>query len=156
MTEDERNATFDDCFEHNDHLRANGHLVAEVPLQPPETALTLYWKTAKMCAPLCCARISTPPREARVGDPGPAAQGIIFLSPLYGTTSQALLSRFAGSLRPKRSSRALTLVSKVDAKILIHTGATATGLAPFCACRRTGLKLRPFPLRKLGSGFLML
>jgi hypothetical protein len=24
-----------------------------------------------------CARISTPPREARVGDPGPAAQGIV-------------------------------------------------------------------------------
>jgi len=41
MTEDERRATFDDCFEYNDHLRANGHLVAEVPLQPPETALTL-------------------------------------------------------------------------------------------------------------------
>ena len=47
MTEHERQATFDECFEYNDHLRANGHLVAEVPLQPPETALTLYWKTAK-------------------------------------------------------------------------------------------------------------
>jgi hypothetical protein len=44
MTEDERHATFDECFEYNDHLRANGHLVAEVPLQPPETALTLYWR----------------------------------------------------------------------------------------------------------------
>src|SRR5436190_2942094 len=44
MTESERHATFDECFEYNDHLRANGHLVAEVPLQPPETALTLYWK----------------------------------------------------------------------------------------------------------------
>jgi hypothetical protein len=44
MTEDERNATLDACFEYNDHLRANGHLVAEVPLQPPETALTLSWK----------------------------------------------------------------------------------------------------------------
>ena len=43
MTEDERHATFDECFAYNDHLRANGHLVAEVPLQPPETALTLYW-----------------------------------------------------------------------------------------------------------------
>ena len=30
MTEDERHATFDECFEYNDHLRANGHLVAEV------------------------------------------------------------------------------------------------------------------------------
>ena len=48
MTEDERNAVLDKCFEHNDHLRANGHLVAEVPLQPPETALTLYWKNGKV------------------------------------------------------------------------------------------------------------
>ena len=48
MTEDERLATFDECFEHNDHLRANGHLVTEVPLQPPETALTLYWKNGKV------------------------------------------------------------------------------------------------------------
>jgi hypothetical protein len=48
MTEDERQATFDECFEHNDHLRANGHLVAEVPLQPPETAVTLYWKNGKV------------------------------------------------------------------------------------------------------------
>jgi hypothetical protein len=31
-----------------DHLRANGHLVAEMPLQPSETALTLYWKNGKV------------------------------------------------------------------------------------------------------------
>jgi hypothetical protein len=48
MTEDERNAVFDECFEYNDHLRANGHLVAEVPLQPPETALTVYRKNGKV------------------------------------------------------------------------------------------------------------
>jgi hypothetical protein len=48
MTEDERNAVLDECFEHNDHLRANGHLVAEVPLQPPETAVTLYWRNGKV------------------------------------------------------------------------------------------------------------
>jgi hypothetical protein len=48
MTEDERNAVFDDCFEYNDHLRANGHLVAEDGLQPPETAVTLYWKDGKV------------------------------------------------------------------------------------------------------------
>ena len=48
MTEAERNATFDECFEYNDHMRANGHLVAEVPLQPPETALTLDWKNGKV------------------------------------------------------------------------------------------------------------
>ena len=48
MNESERSATFDECFEYNDHLRANGHLVAEVALQPPETALTLYWKNGKV------------------------------------------------------------------------------------------------------------
>ena len=48
MTEDERHATFDECFEYNDHLRANGHLVAEVSLHPPETAVTLYWKNGKV------------------------------------------------------------------------------------------------------------
>jgi hypothetical protein len=48
MTDDERNAILDECFEHNDHLRANGHLVGEIPLQPPETAMTLYWKNDKV------------------------------------------------------------------------------------------------------------
>jgi len=48
MTEEERHATLDECFEYNDHLRANGHLVAEAPLQPSETALTLYWKNGKV------------------------------------------------------------------------------------------------------------
>jgi hypothetical protein len=48
MTENERNAVFDECFEHNDHLRANGHLAGEIALQPPETAVTLYWKNGKV------------------------------------------------------------------------------------------------------------
>jgi hypothetical protein len=48
MTDHERHATFDECFEYNDHLRANGHLVTELALQPPETALTLYWKNGKV------------------------------------------------------------------------------------------------------------
>ena len=48
MTEDAQNAVLDECFEHNDHLRANGHLVAELALQPPETAMTLYWKNGKV------------------------------------------------------------------------------------------------------------
>jgi len=48
MTDDVRNTVFDDCFEYNDHLRANGHLVAEVGLQPQETAVTLYWKDGKV------------------------------------------------------------------------------------------------------------
>jgi len=48
MTDDERNTVFDDCFEYNDRLRANGHLVAEVPLQSPETAVTVHWKNGKV------------------------------------------------------------------------------------------------------------
>ena len=48
MTEDERHAMFDECFEYNDRLRANGQVAAEVPLQPPQTALTLYWKNGKV------------------------------------------------------------------------------------------------------------
>jgi hypothetical protein len=48
MTDDQRDEVFDDCFEHNDHLRANGHLVGELALQPPETAVTLYWKNGKV------------------------------------------------------------------------------------------------------------
>ena len=48
MTEDERHATLDECFEYNDRLRANGHLVTEVALQPPETALTLYGKNGRV------------------------------------------------------------------------------------------------------------
>ena len=48
MTEDERNAMFDECFEYDDHLRANGHFGVGEALQPAETALTLYWKNGKV------------------------------------------------------------------------------------------------------------
>src|ERR1700745_3548032 len=48
MTEAEHQAMFDECFEYNDHLRANGHVAAEAALQPPETALTMYWKNGKV------------------------------------------------------------------------------------------------------------
>jgi hypothetical protein len=48
MTEDERNAMFDACFEYDDHLRASGHFVKGEALQPSETALTLYWKNGKV------------------------------------------------------------------------------------------------------------
>ena len=48
MTDDERNAVLDECFEHNAHLRANGQLVTEAALQPPQTAVTLYWKNGKV------------------------------------------------------------------------------------------------------------
>ena len=48
MTEGEQHAMFDRCFEYDDHLRANGHFAAEAALQPPETALTLFWKNGKV------------------------------------------------------------------------------------------------------------
>ena len=48
MTEAERNAMFDTCSEYDDHLRANGHWAGGEALQPPETALTVYWKNGKV------------------------------------------------------------------------------------------------------------
>ena len=48
MTEQVREAMFDECFEYDDHLRANGHFVGGEALQPSETALTLYWKNSKV------------------------------------------------------------------------------------------------------------
>jgi hypothetical protein len=48
MTEQEREAMFDECFEYDDHLRANGHFVGGEALQPGKTALTLYWKNGKV------------------------------------------------------------------------------------------------------------
>jgi hypothetical protein len=48
MTEAERNAMFDTCFEYDDYLRASGHSVAGEALQGPETALTVYWKNGKV------------------------------------------------------------------------------------------------------------
>ena len=44
MTEDERNAMFDECFEYDDYLRANGHFAGGEALQPSETAVTVSWK----------------------------------------------------------------------------------------------------------------
>jgi hypothetical protein len=48
MTEDERNAMFDEAFEYDDHLRANGHVVVGEALQPNATAVTVYWKNGKV------------------------------------------------------------------------------------------------------------
>jgi hypothetical protein len=47
MTESERNAMFDACFEYDEHLRANGHWGSGEALQGPETALTCPGRTAK-------------------------------------------------------------------------------------------------------------
>lgn len=48
MTEAERNAMFDACFEYDDHLRASGHWAGGEALLGPETALTLSWKNGKV------------------------------------------------------------------------------------------------------------
>ena len=48
MTEAERNAMFDQCFDYDDHLRANGHFGGGEALRGPETALTLSWKNGKV------------------------------------------------------------------------------------------------------------
>ena len=48
MSEADRNAMFDKCFDYDDHLRANGNWAGGEALQPVETALTLYWKNGKV------------------------------------------------------------------------------------------------------------
>jgi len=48
MSESERNTLLDECFSYNDELRKNGHLVAEEPLQPANTAVTVGWKNGKV------------------------------------------------------------------------------------------------------------
>jgi len=48
MSESERNTVLDACFSYNDELRKNGHLVAEEPLQPANTAVTINWKNGKV------------------------------------------------------------------------------------------------------------
>jgi hypothetical protein len=48
MTDAERNAMFDRCFDYDDHLRANGHWGGGEALQGPETALTLSLKNGRV------------------------------------------------------------------------------------------------------------
>ena|ERR1051326_4292525 len=48
MTDSERNAMFDTCWEYDDHLRANGHWAGGEGLQPAETALTLHRTNGKV------------------------------------------------------------------------------------------------------------
>jgi hypothetical protein len=48
MTEAERNAMFDTCFEYDDHIRAHGHWAGGEALQPSETALTVHWKNGRV------------------------------------------------------------------------------------------------------------
>jgi hypothetical protein len=48
MTESERNAMFDACFEYDEHLRASGNSAGGEAIQGPETAVTLSWKNGKV------------------------------------------------------------------------------------------------------------
>jgi len=48
MSEGERNAMFDACFDYDDYLRANGHFTGGEALQPAESGLTVYWKNGKV------------------------------------------------------------------------------------------------------------
>jgi hypothetical protein len=48
LTESERHAMLDECFGYDDNLRTNGHFAAGEALQPPGTAMTLYWKNGKV------------------------------------------------------------------------------------------------------------
>jgi hypothetical protein len=48
MTDNERHAMLDECFDYDDNLRANGHFAAGEALQPPGCAMTLYWKNGKV------------------------------------------------------------------------------------------------------------
>ena|ERR1700724_1025007 len=75
MIEDERHAVLDECSEHVGHLRANGHLVAELLLQPPETALTLLerWQCRDDGRPLC-ANQGTARRHSSRGSARPQSR----------------------------------------------------------------------------------
>ncbi len=48
MSDSERNTMLAECFDYNDELRRNGHLVAEEPLQPADTAVTVSWTNGKV------------------------------------------------------------------------------------------------------------
>src|ERR1041384_6348601 len=48
ITESERNAMFDTCFEYDEQLRANGHWAGGEALQPADTARTLSRKNGKL------------------------------------------------------------------------------------------------------------
>jgi hypothetical protein len=48
MSESERSTMLDECFNYDDELRKNGHFAAGEALQPPNTAMTVYWKNGKV------------------------------------------------------------------------------------------------------------
>ena len=48
MSESERNAMLDECFNYDDELRENGHFAGGEALQGPDMATTLRWKNGKV------------------------------------------------------------------------------------------------------------
>jgi hypothetical protein len=48
MSESERNAMLDECFNYDDLLRKNGHFAGGEALQGPGAATTLRWKNGKV------------------------------------------------------------------------------------------------------------
>ena len=48
MSESERNAVVDGCFNYDDELRKNGHFVGGEGLQPAQSAVTLRWSNGKV------------------------------------------------------------------------------------------------------------
>jgi hypothetical protein len=47
MSESERNAMVDECFNYDNTLRKNGHFVGGEALQPPRNAVTLRWENGQ-------------------------------------------------------------------------------------------------------------
>ena len=48
MSESERNAMLDECFNYDDFLKKNGHFAGGEALQGPNSAATLRWKNGKV------------------------------------------------------------------------------------------------------------
>ena len=48
MSESERNAFVDGCFNYDDELRKHGHFVGGEGLQPAQSAVTLRWSNGKV------------------------------------------------------------------------------------------------------------
>jgi hypothetical protein len=48
MPKNERDGMVDECFDHDDQLRANGHFVVGEALQPPNSAKTVRLKNGKV------------------------------------------------------------------------------------------------------------
>jgi hypothetical protein len=48
MSESERNAFLDACFDYDDELRKNGHFAGGEALQPARNATTLRWNNGKV------------------------------------------------------------------------------------------------------------